>query len=76
MLSFEDKYGAASGGGALMGRLVRRRSDGAEGVVRQQRHSSVMVWCPDVRRNLTFRDHTYDILWDDTRQVVNGQWVA
>lgn len=60
--SYEHKYGPAVGGGALMGKTVQRRRDGAMGVVRQQRTKSVMVWCPAVRRNLTFRDGTYDIV--------------
>lgn len=59
-LSFSDKYGPPIGGGALIGRRVRRRSDGVEGVVRQQRTRSLLVW--DGSLNRTFRDGTYDVL--------------
>lgn len=51
----------AFGGGALINVTVRRKTDGKVGIVRQQRRKSVLVWCADVQRNLTFKDGTYTI---------------
>lgn len=62
MLKHWSHAEVAAGGGALMGRWVRRRQDGAVGQVRQQRVKSVMVWVPARRINLTFREGTYDVL--------------
>lgn len=62
MPSYDEKYGPPIGGAGMMGRWVRRRRDGAVGEVRQQRLHSLMVWVPSQRRNLTFRDGTWDLV--------------
>jgi hypothetical protein len=49
------------GGAALMGKTVKRRRDGATGVVRRQGRT-LLVWSPDQKKNLTFRPGTYDIV--------------
>lgn len=44
-----------------MGKTVKRRRDGATGVVRRQGRT-LLVWSPDQKKNLTFRPGTYDIV--------------
>lgn len=62
MTSFDEKYGPATGGGSLVGKQARRFSDGAIGQIRMQSLHSVMVWCPERRKNLTFRQGHYEVL--------------
>lgn len=50
------------GGGKMIGKPVMRCRDKLEGIVRQQRRKSLLVWVPSLGRNLTFRDGTYKLL--------------